>query len=50
MTQLKEQQAREREEAINRELRATQALLTEASKQSERTRIARNIHDLVGII
>ncbi len=48
MTQLKEQQAREREEAINRELRATQALLTEASKQSERTRIARNIHDLVG--
>tara|TARA_Y100000589_G_scaffold294551_1_gene300317 strand:+ start:1820 stop:3052 length:1233 start_codon:yes stop_codon:yes gene_type:complete len=47
-TQLKEQQAREREEAINRELRATQTLLTEASKQSERTRIARNIHDLVG--
>ena len=48
VTQLKEQQARQREEAINRELRATQTLLAEASKQSERTRIARNIHDLVG--
>lgn len=33
---------------INRELLATQTLLTEATKQSERIRIARNIHDLLG--
>ena len=32
----------------NDELSATQKLLTEASKQNERLRIARNIHDLVG--
>ncbi|WP_100643917.1 sensor histidine kinase [Alteromonas facilis] len=32
----------------NRELLATQSLLTEATKQSERTRIARDIHDLLG--
>lgn len=32
----------------NDELGATQKLLTEASKQNERLRIARNIHDLVG--
>lgn len=47
-TQLREARARENEQRINRELRATQALLAEASKQSERTRIARNIHDLLG--
>lgn len=47
-SQLREVQARQREQAINRELRATQALLTEANKQQERTRIARNIHDLLG--
>lgn len=47
-TQLKEARGREREQAINRELRATQALLAEASKQDERSRIARNIHDLLG--
>lgn len=47
-TQLREAWARQREQAVNRELRATQALLAEASKQSERTRIARNIHDLLG--
>lgn len=32
----------------NRELLATQSLLREATKQSERVRIARNIHDLLG--
>ncbi|MGM0526478.1 MAG: sensor histidine kinase [Pseudomonadota bacterium] len=47
-TQLREARARENEQRINRELRATQALLAEASKQNERTRIARNIHDLLG--
>ncbi len=47
-SQLREVRAREREQATNRELRATQALLTEVNKQNERTRIARNIHDLLG--
>jgi signal transduction histidine kinase len=47
-TRLRETEALEREQAINRELRATQMLLEEASKQNERTRIARNIHDLIG--
>jgi len=47
-SQLRESLARQREEATNRELRATQALLSEANKQQERTRIARNIHDLLG--
>jgi signal transduction histidine kinase len=47
-TRLRETKALEREQAINRELRATQMLLQEASKQNERTRIARNIHDLLG--
>lgn len=47
-SQLRESRARQREEATNRELRATQALLSEANKQQERTRIARNIHDLLG--
>lgn len=47
-SQLRESRARQREEATNRELRATQALLSEATKQHERTRIARNIHDLLG--
>jgi signal transduction histidine kinase len=47
-SQLREQRSREREQQLNRELRATQALLSEASRQQERTRIARNIHDLLG--
>lgn len=45
---LKEQRAREATNEINRELMATQALLHEATKQAERVRIARNIHDLLG--
>ncbi len=42
------QRAREQAEALNRELVATQYLLSEASRQGERTRIARNLHDLLG--
>jgi len=33
---------------LNRELETTQQLLTEASKHNERTRIARDLHDLLG--
>lgn len=33
---------------LNRELEATQKLLAEASRQNERTRIARDLHDLLG--
>lgn len=33
---------------LNKELQATQHLLTEASRQNERTRIARDLHDLLG--
>ena len=33
---------------LNRELIATQHLLSEAARQSERTRIARDLHDLLG--
>ena len=40
--------ARDRAEALNRELVATQHLLSEASRQSERLRIARDLHDLLG--
>ncbi len=43
-----EKLAREKAEESNRQLVTTQALLREASKQSERVRIARNIHDLLG--
>ncbi len=40
--------AREQVEALNRELLATQQLLSQASRQQERTRIARDLHDLLG--
>lgn len=40
--------AREESLQLNSELLAAQSLLKEATKQSERIRIARNIHDLVG--
>lgn len=40
----KEEQANQ----LNRELIATQSLLSEATKQSERLRISHNIHDVVG--
>lgn len=45
---LQSQQANERTQLLNRELLATQHLLAEASKTGERTRIAREIHDLLG--
>ena len=47
-TTIKEQRAREASNELNRELMATQALLNQATKQAERVRIARNIHDLLG--
>ena len=40
--------ARDRAETLSRELLATQHLLSEASRQGERTRIARDLHDLLG--
>ena len=45
---MKAEQAKAQADQLNRELIATQSLLTEATKQSERLRISRNIHDLVG--
>ena len=42
------QSARDKVEALNRELVATQHLLAEATRQGERTRIARDLHDLLG--
>lgn len=45
---IRENQAREVSQQMNRELLAAQSLLKEATKQSERIRIARDIHDLVG--
>ena len=40
--------AREDQRRLNSELRATRALLAESSRISERMRIARELHDLVG--
>lgn len=45
---IQEQQARDEVAILNRELVATQTLLQESSKQSERLRIARDLHDGVG--
>ena len=42
------ERAREEAQSLNQELVATQHLLAEASRQSERTRIARDLHDLLG--
>jgi signal transduction histidine kinase len=42
------QHANEKTQQLNRELMATQHLLGEASRDSERTRIARDLHDLLG--
>lgn len=41
-------QAREELRQVNSELRATQALLAESSRMSERVRISRELHDLIG--
>ncbi len=40
--------ANEKTQLLNRELLATQHLLSEASRDRERTRIARDLHDLLG--
>lgn len=42
------QAANEKTQQLNRELMATQHLLGEAARGSERTRIARDLHDLLG--
>ena len=48
LSSLKSAQANERAQELNRELTATQHLLSEVSKENERTRIARDLHDLLG--
>jgi signal transduction histidine kinase len=45
---LNETKAREELAQVNAELRATQALLAESSRMSERLRIARELHDVIG--
>lgn len=47
-TSRKEARAREASELLNRELKATQALLKTAAQQAERSRIARELHDTIG--
>lgn len=42
------QKANEEAQRLNKELQATQQLLAEATRQNERTRIARDLHDLLG--
>jgi len=42
------EKATDKAHRLNRELETTQQLLAEASKQNERTRIARDLHDLLG--
>lgn len=41
-------QAREEQRRLNAELRATRVLLAESSRVNERTRISRELHDLLG--
>lgn len=45
---LSEAAAKERLAQVNAELRATQELLAESSRMSERVRIARELHDVIG--
>ena len=45
---VREKELRQEALALNRELLATRELLAQSSRQSERLRIARNIHDLLG--
>ena len=45
---LRAHEAHQEAQALNQELTATQHLLAEASRQGERTRIARDLHDLLG--
>lgn len=42
------EEANAKSQSLNTELKATQQLLAEASRQNERTRIARDLHDLLG--
>lgn len=48
MVALQSKLANQKTQVLNRELVATQNLLAQASKESERTRIARDLHDLLG--
>ena len=41
-------EAREEQRRLNAELRATRALLAESARVNERTRISRELHDLLG--
>ncbi len=43
-----ERKAREHVEQLNRELQATRILLAQSSRQDERVRIARDLHDVLG--
>ncbi len=45
---LQQSQAREEQRRLNTELRATRALLAESARVNERTRISRELHDLLG--
>lgn len=45
---MQQAQAREEQRRLNAELRATRALLAESSRISERVRISRELHDLLG--
>ena len=45
---LRAEQANEETQALNRDLVATQSLLSDASRENERTRISRDLHDLLG--
>jgi signal transduction histidine kinase len=45
---VKAERAKQEAQRLNKELQTTQSLLAEASRQSERTRIARDLHDLLG--
>jgi signal transduction histidine kinase len=45
---MREQELREQTAALNRELIATRDLLSQSTRQSERIRIARELHDLLG--
>ena len=45
---LQQSKAREEQRRLNAELRATRALLAESARVNERTRISRELHDLLG--
>ena len=45
---LQQVQAREEQRRLNAELRATRALLADSARVNERTRISRELHDLLG--